>query len=67
MKNFLAMVATLLIGTFASPAYADHTGHNHDPVKAKACTCLRIISLGIYVFSLLMFLTGAFVAPYIFV
>ncbi len=39
-----------------------------DPVKAKACTRLRKISLGIYIFSLLIFLTGtffAFVAPYI--
>ena len=39
-----------------------------DPVQAKACTRLRRISLGIYIFSLLMFLTGAFfafVAPYV--
>ncbi|GJL85214.1 MAG: hypothetical protein DHS20C02_09890 [Micavibrio sp.] len=37
-----------------------------DPIKAKACTRLRKISLGIYIFSLFIFLTGvffAFVAP----
>ena len=41
-----------------------------DPAQAKACTRLRRISLGIYIFSVLMFLTGsffAFVAPYILV
>lgn len=41
-----------------------------DPVKAKACTRLRKISLGIYIFSVIAFLTGAFfafVAPYILV
>lgn len=39
-----------------------------DPAQAKACMRLRKISLGIYLFSLLMFLTGAFfafVAPYV--
>ncbi len=41
-----------------------------DPEQAKACTRLRKISLGIYIFSVLIFLTGAFfafVAPYILV
>lgn len=39
-----------------------------DPEQARACTRLRKISFGIYIFSLLIFLTGAFfafVAPYI--
>jgi hypothetical protein len=39
-----------------------------DPAQARACTRLRRISLGIYIFSVLMFLTGgffAFVAPYV--
>ena len=41
-----------------------------DPKQAKACKRLRRISLGIYIFSLLTFLTGtffAFIAPYILV
>ena len=41
-----------------------------DPAQAKACTRLRRISLGIYIFSVAMFLTGgffAFIAPYILV
>lgn len=39
-----------------------------DPVKAKACARLRKISLGIYIFSVVAFMTGgffAFVAPYL--
>lgn len=39
-----------------------------DPAKARACARLRKISIGIYIFSVLAFLTGAFfafVAPYI--
>lgn len=39
-----------------------------DPVQARACTRLRKISSGIYIFSVLAFLTGtffAFIAPYI--
>lgn len=39
-----------------------------DPAQAKACKRLRRISVGIYVFSVLVFLTGAFfafVAPYV--
>ena len=40
-----------------------------DPAQAKACTRLRRISIGIYIFSVVIYLTGAFfafVAPYIF-
>ncbi len=39
-----------------------------DPAQAKACARLRKISFGIYVFSILMFLTGAFfafIAPWV--
>ena len=41
-----------------------------DPVAAKMCTKLRVISKYIYIFSLIIFLTGlffAFLAPRIFI
>jgi hypothetical protein len=41
-----------------------------DPVQARACKNLRRISWGVYIFSVLVFLTGvffAFIAPYVLV
>lgn len=68
-KNILFPAAAVMLTVAGIMQYrAGYLPCPIDPAQAKACMRLRKISAGIYIFSVIAFLTGtffAYIAPYI--